>query len=569
MYHTYQHLKNKLALSTDKLLNDLNNHKIELEQQNEELQVIQLQLQETLEDYCNLYDYAPVGYITLDQEGFIQKANIIAAGMLGSNPSALIGQRFVRFIDAEFQDVFYFHTRRLLNEITSTCELKMKEVGSEGVVFCKIDSVVVTKSDGKYYYHTALSDITKLKLTEESLSHANIVLEKQTNELQAAQIVADKASRAKSDFLANMSHEIRTPMNTVIGMTELLLFTSLNEVQQQYASSIRQAGTMLMHLINDLLDLSRIESGALMIYKSPVIIQSLLNEVLCLFSRPVEAPVQLNVVLANNVPGAVLGDGFRMKQVLVNLVSNALKFTKTGVVNVKVKVIDEDEMEPELHFEVTDTGIGIPADKLGMIFEKFVQADSVNAKNGVGLGLAISKQLIDLMGGTIGVISELGKGSAFWFTLPCQPVTLLKEEKIILPELPNNHLNRYKGKVLLAEDYAPNQMVAKIILEQMGCCVEIAEDGEEVLEKLLAGNYDIVFMDCQMPKMDGYQTATAIRNCPAISDTVIVAMTANALACDKEKCIASGMSDYISKPIQLATVNEVLSKYLQVAEDAF
>jgi PAS domain S-box-containing protein len=402
-----------------------------------------------------------------------------------------------------------------------------------------------------------LRDETEKKQYEEMLIYAR-------NEAEAA-------NQAKSEFLANMSHEIRTPINSVIGATELLLGTELTNEQKEYVDTIYQGGEILLSLINDILDFSKIAAGEMKLHEEPLSINKLIEETNRVFkNRADRKHLSFYIESADSIPdNTLIGDSSRLRQIIFNLMSNAIKFTNKGTVRLRIRTLHKTAKFTTLCFEVQDTGIGIAPDKIDTIFEKFEQASSSITKKygGTGLGLAISKQLTLLMGGTIHVQSKLGEGSSFSVAIPFKHVIketiappVLAQEKSRTP--PPDHV-QFQARVLLVEDYPPNQKIAKKLLEKMGCTVDTAGNGEEAIEKLHENRYDIVFMDVQMPEMDGYTTTQLIRKDKTLAGILIIAMTANALEGDKEKCIAAGMNDYISKPLHRAEIEAMLYNYLE------
>jgi PAS domain S-box-containing protein len=455
-------------------------------------------------------------------------------------------------------------------------ELRLRRKDGEVITVLENGRRLTDPATGQTYYEGTLTDITGRKRAEQELrNHARkleqaqgrleqqaSLLVQQSEELRQARDAALEASRLKSEFLANVSHEIRTPMNGVIGMTSLLLETNLSDEQRDYATTVRRSAEFLLSIINDILDFSKVEAGRMSLQRTGFSLrQTVAHAMQLLAHSAAQKGIELSWSVDDGVPDALRGDAGRLSQVLINLAGNAIKFTESGYVRVRWAVAAADAMGVSLRCEVSDSGIGISPESQSIVFQPFTQVDgsSTRRHGGTGLGLAICKQIIELMGGDIGVESELEKGSTFWFQVR------LETQPVAAPVAPAISPSR-RADILVAEDNVINQRVATALIERRGYRADVVSNGQEALDALLRQSYALVLMDCQMPVMDGFEATREFRKRESQARrTPVIAMTAHAMSGDRERCIAAGMDDYLSKPVLPEDLDRIFERWLAAA----
>ncbi|HVR96438.1 MAG TPA: ATP-binding protein [Thermoanaerobaculia bacterium] len=442
-----------------------------------------------------------------------------------------------------------------ISENVSRGQQQIQQTLEQGV-YHHFESIQLRK-DGRRMFLEINASVIEYEGRRAILSINRDVTERRRSEsMRLAKEAAERAAQAKTQFLANMSHEIRTPMAGVVGLADLLLATDLDERQTEYAQLIQSSAVSLLRVIDDILDFSRIDSGKLAFEDIAFDLGATLRQVVQLLRlAAVARGTTLDLHLAPELPAWVRGDPGRLRQVLINLVGNAIKFTSGG----EVKVWAEITGCEWIHIRVEDTGIGIPYEAQGRLFELFSQADDATARNfgGTGLGLAISKRIVEAMGGEIGFDSAPGKGSTFWITVLLESTSPLAGTGI------SESRPAPSSRILTAEDNAVNQLVISEQLRTLGYEVTSVSNGLEVLDALETGTYDLVLMDCQMPQLDGYEAAARIRQLPGVTSRIpIVALTAHALQEELDKCLTAGMDDYITKPFREEVLQRKLTRWL-------
>ncbi|MBZ5611872.1 MAG: response regulator [Acidobacteriia bacterium] len=493
-----------------------------------------------------------------------------------------------------------------LDKVRRTTTMEIVEFDLDGRLGQQVYEIRVLPLDWEQWI-AVVRNITARKIDEQKLKEYAQELEHKNQELESALVTAREATQLKSRFLANMSHEIRTPMNGVLGMTDFLLGTSLSGEQQEYAESIKRSASSLLGLINDILDISRIEAGKLRVDHVAFNLKTILEETVSLFALQARAKgLEFVSDVGDGLPDGAVGDPDRLRQVLTNLLGNAIKFTERGTIGLAVEFLGEAGDRISARFIVHDTGIGIPKEHQEKVFERFMQADNSSTRKygGTGLGLAISKQLVELLGGKIGVDSEPESGSRFWFTAffgkadpadlpaataPSSPVAKTTapapkpalqieklEEPVAAPAQKSAGLAKLTAavlgqsqRILLAEDNEINQRITLRLLKKLGLAADAVVNGREAVEALGKGKYGLILMDCQMPEMDGFEATALIRHREGRErHTPICALTANAMEGDRERCLAAGMDDYISKPVSLEKLQEAIDRWIYRASGA-
>jgi PAS domain S-box-containing protein len=523
----------------------------ELHQKNQEIIVAKEKL---LTEYSrSLIEASLDPLVTVNPEGKITDMNQATIDILITPREILIGTDFFDyFTDTQkarevYQEVF-------AKGFVADYPLTIKDYKNTDVLF---NGSVYKDEKGNVIGAVVVArDIAEQKRIETELTEAKVFAELATVIAEDAKSKAETAMQAKQQFLSNMSHEIRTPMNAIIGFTKVIMKTELTSKQKEYLTAIKLSGDALIVLINDILDLAKVDAGKMTFEQVPFKMALSIAAMLHLFETKIqEKNLKLEVEFDSKIPEVLLGDPVRLHQIIINLVSNAVKFTSKGKISVNVRLADEDADSVTIEFTVTDTGIGIPENKLVKVFENFQQASSGTSRlyGGTGLGLAIVKQLVESQGGTIFVKSKVDEGSTFSFTLSFQKTNEAAEIETTLSETNSENKNI---KVLVVEDIALNQMLMKTLLDDFGFERDVADNGRIAIEKLSAmadsfgaiNTYDIILMDLQMPEMNGFEATEYIRNKMNLK-IPIIALTADVTTVDLEKCNAAGMNDYIAKPI--------------------
>jgi PAS domain S-box-containing protein len=515
-----------------------------------------------------LLDSIPDFIAYKDASGRYLGCNAAFSRMCGRSPAELRGKSVLDIFPPERAKPLWEHERAVMNGLC-THAVEEEIVQPDGSRVCvEIVRSPLRAADGTVLGLLSIGrDITQRKKSEE--------------EVRRAKEIAEEATRMKSDFLANMSHEIRTPMNAIIGLSHLVLKTELSERQRDYLGKVQASGQHLLRVIDDILDFSKVEAGKLDLEHAPFDLQALLDNTRSLLGDKSDAKgLPIRVEVAADVPRHLVGDSLRLGQILLNYANNAIKFTERGEIVISVAASEISGHSALLRFCVRDTGIGLTSQQIGKLFQSFSQADTSTTRKfgGTGLGLAICSQLAALMGGEVGVESEYGKGSTFWFSARLgvgrgSPAGQLHGGAPAPPERGSRgmpapsrvaeHLRAIGGRrILLVEDNDINQQVAREMLQDTGLAVEVAENGQVALAMVQASSYDLVFMDMQMPVMDGIAATRELRKLERCQALPIVAMTANAMAQDRARCLDAGMNDFLVKPIDPGELSRILVRWL-------
>lgn len=493
-----------------------------------------------------LFNYSTDFICIADKEGSFKKINPSFKNVLGYDEEELLKSRIIDFVHEEDLE----RTTQELNKLTAGekaihFQNRYRKKNGEYII---LDWFSNTDSSSEEVYTIARDVTDKVKILKE---------------LEEAKVIAEKAVKVKDEFLSNMSHEIRTPLNAIIGFNELLRQSSLTLEQEKHADIVRVASQNLMVIINDILDISKLESGKLELEKRPFSLKEMAEDIIHLQSQKAKNKgLKLLLSVDQDIPNFVLGDSTRISQVLINLIGNSIKFTTQGYVELKIMELHRKNHLSTVRFSVKDTGIGIRKDKHHLVFERFSQAENSTTRvfGGTGLGLNIVKMILNMYGSTIDLQSEEGKGSEFTFELelPIAENGEMKQENRSVPVVENAELKLKGLSILVVEDNEHNQILATTYLKNSGASVDLANNGQIAVEKVKSKQYDIILMDLQMPVMDGLAATKIIREELKL-DIPIVACSAHSLIGERENCMGQGMDDYISKPYSPATLVNVLS----------
>ncbi|MBX9667202.1 MAG: PAS domain S-box protein [Candidatus Obscuribacterales bacterium] len=518
-----------------------------------------LREQELSAKLAAIVDYSHDAILCVGIDGTIESWNESACRILGYSAEEVIGKSIDELIPVEFVD----KREQLLHLIARSALADNLDIvfatnnGEQLFMSLTLSPVVVPEKDLKI--SIIARDVTKKKAIEAELT-------RKSQDLEKARDDALDASNLKSAFVANISHELRTPLTGILGFVELMTLTKLSTDQEELLDLMRHSCHSLLGVVNDVLDLSRIESGKVVLEIVPFNVNFLVQECSRLIASTIESPdLVLRTNVDQRVPEFVVGDPERIRQTLLNLLSNAIKFTESGTIEVRTTVEARDGDKIRIQFAVQDTGIGISENDQKKLFQPFTQVDGSSTRkySGTGLGLSISKNLVELMGGTIGITSEVGKGAEFFFSVPFGTATITRDSKEYIGKMTVDQLLNDKV-ILIVED---NALIRTIVMSQLfniGCYAYAVESGASGVDAATSMEFDLILMDCHLPDLDGFEATRRIRDFEARMGrhTPIIALTAGAMVGDRERCLSAGMDDYLSKPASIAQMQEKLLEWI-------
>lgn len=560
-------LRNIQNLDIRQVLHELYVHQEELEMQNEELKRTHEELEESKQIFLELYEYAPVGYISFDETGKVLHANFTLASMFGSDRGSIVGKPFHSLMKTEDMDLFYLHLKDVFKSgERQICVLRLNR--NDGAEFyAELNSMLYRRRDGSLECRSSVADITSRKEDEDELKNYRDQLEElvaaRTEELNDAKKAAEEANRAKTEFLSVMSHEMRTPLQVITSITELLSVSMSGKEEMDRIAMLKRSVDNLMRLISDVLDLSKIEAGRVELEETEFDPGRFIDDAVGSWAPVAEKKgVQLISDIGDGLSSRLIGDSKRLRQILDNLIGNAFKFTNKGEVRVEVRSEMLDQNHCTLLFSVKDTGIGIPLDKQKTIFERFTQADSSTTRiyGGTGLGLSIVNSLVGMMGGNLRVESEEGKGSAFFFSMPCR----IALEHPIAQRADHTSQEMLPLNILFMEDDLEIRSLTEQLLRGTPYKVDSAVNGQEGVLKFKGGKYNLVLMDLHMPVMDGYEAAREIRKFErenGLGLTPIVALTGSVVKDNIPNILNAGCNSFLMKPVKSETLLKTIRDF--------